>query len=130
MNVCHSAGIWLQAVITGDVTQIDLPTARRSGLIEAATFFRRERNCLRTLRRKRRGAPSLCRESSALRQHRPAAEQQLSLLEPKPVAPPSPDEPLAKLSDTMVDVVIFQKRVAIYRISARALHGAPRRAPD
>ncbi len=81
-----------KAVITGDVTQIDLPTARRSGLIEAAEILQ--------------GVNGLAfvhfDESDVVRHHlvqriiraydehkTRQAEQQLSLLEPKPSAPPA-----------------------------------------
>jgi phosphate starvation-inducible PhoH-like protein len=89
-----------KAVITGDVTQIDLPTARRSGLIEAVDILQ--------------GVNGLAfvhfDESDAVRHHlvqriiraydehkARLAEQQLSLLEPKPVVPqaaplPAPPE--------------------------------------
>jgi phosphate starvation-inducible PhoH-like protein len=89
-------GFGSKAVITGDVTQIDLPTARRSGLIEAGDILQ--------------GVNGIAfvhfDESDVVRHHlvqriiraydehkTRQAEQQLSLLEPKPVAPPSPDEP-------------------------------------
>ncbi|MGA2237450.1 MAG: PhoH family protein [Terriglobales bacterium] len=79
-----------KAVITGDVTQIDLPTARRSGLIEAAEILQ--------------GVNGLAfvhfDESDVVRHHlvqriiraydehkARLAEQQLSLLEPKSGAP-------------------------------------------
>ncbi len=79
-----------KAVITGDVTQIDLPTARRSGLIEAAEILQ--------------GVNGLAfvnfDETDVVRHHlvqriiraydehkARLAEQQLSLLEPKPGAP-------------------------------------------
>jgi phosphate starvation-inducible PhoH-like protein len=82
-----------KAVITGDVTQIDLPTARRSGLIEAVDILK--------------GVNGLAfvhfDESDVVRHHlvqriiraydehkTRLAEQQLSLLEPKPVAPQAP----------------------------------------
>src|SRR6202163_3167213 len=90
-----------KAVITGDVTQIDLPNARRSGLIEAVDILQ--------------GVNGLAfvhfDESDVVRHHlvqriiraydehkSRLAEQQLSLLEPKPVAPrpavlPAPEEP-------------------------------------
>ena len=97
-------GFGSKAVITGDVTQIDLPSARRSGLIEAAEILQ--------------GVNGLAfvnfDESDVVRHHlvqriiraydeykTRLAEQQLSLLEPrtlapKPepssVAPPSPRE--------------------------------------
>ena len=97
-------GFGSKAVITGDVTQIDLPTAHRSGLIEAAEILQ--------------GVNGLAfvnfDESDVVRHHlvqriiraydeykTRLAEQQLSLLEPrtlapKPepssVAPPSPRE--------------------------------------
>ena len=81
-----------KAVITGDVTQIDLPTARRSGLIEAVDILQ--------------GVNGLAfvhfDESDVVRHHlvqriiraydehkTRLAEQQLSLLEPKPSAPPA-----------------------------------------
>ncbi|MGA7557575.1 MAG: PhoH family protein, partial [Terriglobales bacterium] len=79
-----------KAVITGDITQIDLPTARRSGLIEAAEILQ--------------GVNGLAfvhfDESDVVRhhlvqriiraydEHKARLAQQLSLLEPKPVAPP------------------------------------------
>ena len=48
-----------KAVITGDVTQIDLPNARRSGLLEAMDVLKdRGRARVLSLRRNRRGAPS------------------------------------------------------------------------
>ncbi|MGB9203696.1 MAG: PhoH family protein [Terriglobales bacterium] len=94
-------GFGSKAVITGDVTQIDLPTARRSGLIEAVEILK--------------GVNGLAfvhfDESDVVRHHlvqriirayddykARLAEQQLSLLEPKseprPVAPPpASDEP-------------------------------------
>ncbi len=89
-----------KAVITGDITQIDLPTARRSGLIEAVDILE--------------GVNGLAfvhfDESDVVRHHlvqriiraydehkTRLAEQQLSLLEPKPSAPPAlavpPEEP-------------------------------------
>ena len=85
-------GFGSKAVITGDVTQIDLPTARRSGLIEAVEILQ--------------GVNGLAfvhfDESDVVRHHLVQriiraydehkvrlAEQQLSLLEPKPVAPPA-----------------------------------------
>jgi phosphate starvation-inducible PhoH-like protein len=90
-------GFGSKAVITGDVTQIDLPTARRSGLIEAADILQ--------------GVNGISfvhfDESDVVRHHlvqriiraydehkTRQAEQQLSLLEPKP-APPivAPDQP-------------------------------------
>jgi phosphate starvation-inducible protein PhoH and related proteins len=79
-----------KAVITGDVTQIDLPTARRSGLIEAAEILQ--------------GVNGLAfvhfDESDVVRhhlvqriiraydEHKARLAEQLSLLEAKPVAPP------------------------------------------
>jgi phosphate starvation-inducible PhoH-like protein len=83
-------GFGSKAVITGDVTQIDLPSARRSGLIEAVDILQ--------------GVNGLAfvhfDESDVVRHHlvqriiraydehkARLAEQQLSLLEPKPVAP-------------------------------------------
>src|SRR5271155_736169 len=91
-----------KAVITGDVTQIDLPSARRSGLIEAVDILQ--------------GVNGLAfvhfDESDVVRHHlvqriiraydehkARLAEQQLSLLEPKPIEPkpltpqPPSDEP-------------------------------------
>src|SRR6202162_1473095 len=89
-----------KAVITGDVTQIDLPTARRSGLLEAVDILQ--------------GVNGLAfvhfDESDVVRHHlvqriiraydeykTRLAEQQLSLLEPKSTAPPAlpvpPEEP-------------------------------------
>jgi len=84
-----------KAVITGDVTQIDLPNARRSGLIEAVDILQ--------------GVNGLAfvhfDESDVVRHHlvqriiraydehkTRLAEQQLSLLEPKPGPPPAPPE--------------------------------------
>jgi phosphate starvation-inducible protein PhoH and related proteins len=84
-----------KAVITGDVTQIDLPTARRSGLIEAVDILQ--------------GVNGLAfvhfDESDVVRHHlvqriiraydehkTRLAEQQLSLLEPKSSPPPVPPE--------------------------------------
>ncbi len=95
-----------KAVITGDVTQIDLPTARRSGLIEAVDILQSVNGL----------AFVLFDESDVVRHHlvqriiraydehkARLAEQQLSLLEsklePKPVVPqpaplpPQSDEP-------------------------------------
>src|SRR6202522_228699 len=93
-------GFGSKAVITGDVTQIDLPTARRSGLIEAVDILQ--------------GVNGLAfvhfDESDVVRHHlvqriiraydehkARLAEQQLSLLETKPVVPqaaplPAPPE--------------------------------------
>src|ERR1700732_4033305 len=89
-----------KAVITGDVTQIDLPTARRSGLIEAVDILQ--------------GVEGLAfvhfDEGDVVRHHlvqriiraydehkTRIAEQQLSLLDPKSSAPPAlpvpPEEP-------------------------------------
>ncbi len=85
-----------KAVITGDVTQIDLPNARRSGLIEAVEILQ--------------GVNGLAfvhfDESDVVRHHlvqriiraydehkARLADHQLPLLEPKPVAPPPSDEP-------------------------------------
>ena len=90
-----------KAVITGDVTQIDLPSARRSGLIEAVDILH--------------GVNGLAfvhfDESDVVRHHlvqriiraydehkARIAEQQLSLLEPKVIAPqpaplPASEEP-------------------------------------
>ncbi len=85
-------GFGSKAVITGDVTQIDLPTARRSGLIEAVDILE--------------GVNGLAfvhfDETDVVRHHlvqriiraydehkTRLAEQQLSLLEPKS-APPQP----------------------------------------
>jgi phosphate starvation-inducible PhoH-like protein len=84
-------GFGSKAVITGDVTQIDLPSARRSGLIEAVDILD--------------GVNGISfvhfDESDVVRHHlvqriiraydehkTRQKEQQLSLLEPKPVAPP------------------------------------------
>src|ERR1700682_3097080 len=81
-----------KAVITGDVTQIDLPNARRSGLLEAVDILK--------------GVDGLAfvhfDESDVVRHHlvqriiraydehkTRLAEQQLSLLEPKRSAPPA-----------------------------------------
>ena len=48
-----------KAVITGDVTQIDLPNPKKSGLIEAMNILeRRGRDRLRRVRGRRRGAAS------------------------------------------------------------------------
>jgi phosphate starvation-inducible PhoH-like protein len=85
-------GFGSKAVITGDVTQIDLPSARRSGLIEAVDILQ--------------GVNGLAfvhfDESDVVRHHlvqriiraydehkTRQKEQQLSLLEPKPSAPQS-----------------------------------------
>ncbi|MGA8541110.1 MAG: PhoH family protein [Terriglobales bacterium] len=85
-------GFGSKAVITGDVTQIDLPSARRSGLIEAGEILQ--------------GVNGLAfvhfDESDVVRHHlvqriiraydehkTRLAEQQLSLLEPKSTAPPA-----------------------------------------
>jgi phosphate starvation-inducible PhoH-like protein len=89
-------GFGSKAVITGDVTQIDLPNARRSGLIEAGEILQ--------------GVNGLAfvhfDESDVVRHHlvqriiraydehkSRLAEQQLSLLEPKPGAPQVPPLP-------------------------------------
>jgi phosphate starvation-inducible PhoH-like protein len=89
-------GFGSKAVITGDVTQIDLPNARRSGLIEAGEILQ--------------GVNGLAfvhfDESDVVRHHlvqriirayddykSRLAEQQLSLLEPKPGAPQAPPLP-------------------------------------
>ena len=51
-------GFGAKAVITGDITQIDLPTGRTSGLVEAMKVVRPDRGHLvRPLRRPRRRAP-------------------------------------------------------------------------
>ena len=81
-----------KAVITGDVTQIDLPSARRSGLIEAVDILQSVNGL----------AFVHFDESDVVRHHlvqriiraydehkTRLAEQQLSLLEPKPAAPPN-----------------------------------------
>ena len=86
-----------KAVITGDITQIDLPNARRSGLLEAIDILQ--------------GVNGLSfvhfDESDVVRHHlvqriiraydehkTRLAEQQMSLLEPKPAAPGGhPEEP-------------------------------------
>jgi phosphate starvation-inducible protein PhoH and related proteins len=81
-----------KAVITGDVTQIDLPTARRSGLIEAVDILQAVNGL----------AFVHFDESDVVRHHlvqriiraydehkARLAEQQLSLLETKPAAPPA-----------------------------------------
>ncbi len=90
-----------KAVITGDVTQIDLPSARRSGLIEAVDILQ--------------GVNGLAfvhfDESDVVRHHlvqriiraydehkTRLAEQQLSLLEPKPSAPQAA-APLSSATD-------------------------------
>jgi phosphate starvation-inducible PhoH-like protein len=90
-------GFGSKAVITGDVTQIDLPSARRSGLIEAVDILQ--------------GVNGISfvhfDESDVVRHHlvqriiraydehkTRIAEQQLSLLEPKPtVSQRLPEEP-------------------------------------
>src|SRR5271168_1995192 len=91
-----------KAVITGDITQIDLPNARRSGLIEAVDVLKSVEGL----------AFVHFDESDVVRHHlvqriiraydehkTHLAEQQLSLLEPKPstpqpaALPPSPEEP-------------------------------------
>jgi len=87
-------GFGSKAVITGDVTQIDLPNARRSGLIEAVDILQ--------------GVNGLAfvhfDESDVVRHHlvqriiraydehktKLAEQQQLSLLESKPVVRPTP----------------------------------------
>ena len=89
-----------KAVITGDVTQIDLPNARRSGLLEAMDILHRvegltfvhfdESDVVRH--------HLVQRIIRAYDEHKTRlAEQQLSLLEPKPGAPPAlpvpPEEP-------------------------------------
>jgi len=79
-----------KAVITGDVTQIDLPNARRSGLIEAVDILQKVNGL----------AFVHFDESDVVRHHlvqriiraydehkTRLAEQQLSLLEPKPMEP-------------------------------------------
>ena len=93
-------GFGSKAVITGDVTQIDLPTARRSGLIEAAEILQ--------------GVNGLAfvnfDESDVVRHHlvqriiraydehkSRLAEQQLSLLEPK--SEPKSGAPQANITD-------------------------------
>ncbi len=81
-----------KAVITGDVTQIDLPAARRSGLIEAVDILKTVNGL----------AFVYFDETDVVRHHlvqriiraydehkARLAEQQLSLLETKPVAPPA-----------------------------------------
>ncbi len=99
-------GFGSKAVITGDVTQIDLPSARRSGLIEAAEILQ--------------GVNGLAfvnfDESDVVRHHlvqriiraydehkSRLAEQQLSLLETRTLEPrtlePKPVTPPAKLTD-------------------------------
>ena len=51
-------GFGSKAVVTGDITQIDLPSGRTSGLVEAHERGRAgRRNRVRPLRRPRRGAP-------------------------------------------------------------------------
>ena len=51
-------GFGSKAVVTGDITQIDLPTGRMSGLVEAMKVVRRDRgHRVRPLRRSRRRAP-------------------------------------------------------------------------
>ena len=51
-------GFGAKAVITGDITQIDLPTGRMSGLIEAMKVVRRHRrHRVRPVRRPRRRPP-------------------------------------------------------------------------
>ena len=76
-----------KAVITGDVTQIDLPNARRSGLLEAVDILKRvegltfvyfdEGDVVRH--------HLVQRIIRAYDEHKTKlAEQQLSLLEPKP----------------------------------------------
>src|ERR1700757_1106894 len=89
-----------KAVITGDITQIDLPNARRSGLLEAIDILQRVNGL----------AFVHFDESDVVRHHlvqriiraydehkTRLAEQQLSLLEAKPAAPPGlpvpPEEP-------------------------------------
>src|ERR1700690_3707465 len=86
-----------KAVITGDVTQIDLPNARRSGLVEAVDVLKSVEGL----------AFVYFDESDVVRHHlvqriirayddqkTKLAERQLPLLEPKPVAPPpATDEP-------------------------------------
>jgi phosphate starvation-inducible PhoH-like protein len=80
-----------KAVITGDVTQIDLPNARRSGLIEAVDILQSVNGL----------AFVHFDESDVVRHHlvqriiraydehkTRLAEHQLSLLEPKPAPPP------------------------------------------
>jgi phosphate starvation-inducible protein PhoH and related proteins len=99
-------GFGSKAVITGDVTQIDLPSARRSGLIEAAEILQ--------------GVNGLAfvnfDETDVVRHHlvqriiraydehkSRLAEQQLSLLETRTLEPrtlePKPATPPAKLTD-------------------------------
>src|SRR4030088_2550159 len=94
-------GFGSKAVITGDVTQIDLPNARRSGLLEAADVLKNVEGL----------TFAYFDDSDVVRHHlvqriiraydehkSRLAEQQLSLLEPKPVAQrpavlPVPEEP-------------------------------------
>jgi phosphate starvation-inducible PhoH-like protein len=88
-------GFGSKAVITGDVTQIDLPNARRSGLIEAVDILQ--------------GVNGIefvhFDETDVVRHHlvqriiraydehkNRQAEHQLSLLEPKPMTRPEPPE--------------------------------------
>jgi phosphate starvation-inducible PhoH-like protein len=88
-------GFGSKAVITGDITQIDLPNARRSGLIEAVDILQ--------------GVNGIefvhFDETDVVRHHlvqriiraydehkNRQAEHQLSLLEPKPLARPEPPE--------------------------------------
>jgi len=89
-----------KAVTTGDITQIDLPTARRSGLIEAVDILRAVNGL----------AFVHFDESDVVRHHlvqriiraydehkTRLAEQQLPLLESKPVPPEEPpEEPLLR----------------------------------
>src|SRR6202165_2257525 len=89
-----------KAVITGDITQIDLPTARRSGLIEAVDILQGV-NGLAFVHFDESdvGRHHLVqRVIRAYDEHKTRlAEQQLSLLEPKSNAPPAlpvpPEEP-------------------------------------
>ena len=51
-------GFGSKAVITGDITQIDLPAGRTSGLVEAMKVVEpHRRHLVHPLRRQRRGAP-------------------------------------------------------------------------
>src|SRR5450755_2499447 len=84
-----------KAVITGDVTQIDLPSARRSGLVEAVDVLKNVEGL----------TFAYFDESDVVRHHlvqrivraydehkTRIAQQQLPLLGPKPVAPPAPPD--------------------------------------
>jgi len=83
-----------KAVITGDITQIDLPNARRSGLLEAIDILKSveglnfvyfdEGDVVRH--------HLVQRIIRAYDEHKTKAAEQLPLLEPKAIARPRPNE--------------------------------------